>query len=493
MRTLHLALILLLSISPILAFAQNLPIPTISSDLDQDGMDDAWEKRHGLDPTSPVDAWTDWDGDGVANLFEFRLGSAPLDTHSPQVIELTPEQGIDGLRQILEDYSVSDLLYIRIATGTYQPDRPISNARTGIRMLLQGGWNADFTVHDPQQFTTIFSDPQRSGGRLDMKLSDVYSAIIYQHLDFIEMSAPVQFTCREESETYVALHECNIKNTRRSFGGALDFRTADIKSNLKLDLVSCEITQNNANGLEVLIFADNEFAARILNCTIAHNKRSTDNSYTTGYGLNLLFYQFVQQSTPQILIQNSIIQNNARHSINFTAPSGVNLSGFRLESNNIETPLEGLPAIILQTGSNIDEAPSFADTLAGNFSLQANSPGIDQGTSFGLPFSGAAPDMGAYEFNFTPTNRPTPTVNTLTLYPNPVRNLLHIEWDKTTAEDLQLEIFRYDGRLHQKLLSTHVPAGTYTYRWDVTNLARGYYFLRYHDGDQFITRPFFKA
>jgi len=81
----------------------------------------------------------------------------------------------------------------------------------------------------------------------------------------------------------------------------------------------------------------------------------------------------------------------------------------------------------------------------------------------------------------------------LTLYPNPVRNLLHIEWDKTTAEDLQLEIFRYDGRLHQKLLSTHVPAGTYTYRWDVTNLARGYYFLRYHDGDQFITRPFFKA
>jgi len=41
--------------------------------------------------------------------------------------------------------------------------------------------------------------------------------------------------------------------------------------------------------------------------------------------------------------------------------------------------------------------PGFIDWTAGNFRLSPGSPAIDRGTNVGLPFNGAAPDLGAYE------------------------------------------------------------------------------------------------
>ena len=42
-----------------------------AQDSDQDGMPDAWEKKHGLDPGNPVDRNSDRDGDGYTNLEEY--------------------------------------------------------------------------------------------------------------------------------------------------------------------------------------------------------------------------------------------------------------------------------------------------------------------------------------------------------------------------------------------------------------------------------------
>ena len=46
-------------------------------DKDYDGMDDEWEKRYGLDPYNPDDAYADDDGDGLSNLEEYESGTDP--------------------------------------------------------------------------------------------------------------------------------------------------------------------------------------------------------------------------------------------------------------------------------------------------------------------------------------------------------------------------------------------------------------------------------
>jgi hypothetical protein len=59
-----------------------------NSDTDNDGMPDAWEYSHGLNPTLN-DANNDFDGDGATNLQEYQAGTDPNDyynNHAPNLI-----------------------------------------------------------------------------------------------------------------------------------------------------------------------------------------------------------------------------------------------------------------------------------------------------------------------------------------------------------------------------------------------------------------------
>lgn len=53
-----------------------------SKDSDNDGMSDAWEKIHGLDPNDPSDAKNDPDRDGLSNLDEFKQCTSPKSADS---------------------------------------------------------------------------------------------------------------------------------------------------------------------------------------------------------------------------------------------------------------------------------------------------------------------------------------------------------------------------------------------------------------------------
>jgi hypothetical protein len=46
-------------------------------DADADGLPDAWEKKHGLNPNDPTDVSADADSDGYANVEEFLNGTDP--------------------------------------------------------------------------------------------------------------------------------------------------------------------------------------------------------------------------------------------------------------------------------------------------------------------------------------------------------------------------------------------------------------------------------
>ncbi|MDM8536732.1 FG-GAP-like repeat-containing protein [Desulfobacterales bacterium HSG17] len=55
-----------------------------STDSDNDGMPDVWEKEHGLNPDEPEDANADSDQDGISNLDEYINGTDPLKSEDLQ-------------------------------------------------------------------------------------------------------------------------------------------------------------------------------------------------------------------------------------------------------------------------------------------------------------------------------------------------------------------------------------------------------------------------
>ncbi|WP_455392626.1 NosD domain-containing protein [[Eubacterium] cellulosolvens] len=61
--------------------------PGTSNDNDNDGMDDAWELSHGLDPTEPNDGNDDPDNDGLTNLQEYQNNTNPkaMDTDGDNI------------------------------------------------------------------------------------------------------------------------------------------------------------------------------------------------------------------------------------------------------------------------------------------------------------------------------------------------------------------------------------------------------------------------
>jgi hypothetical protein len=53
------------------------PTAPAPADGDRDGMPDAWERSHGLDPASAADAASDGDRDGYTAIEEFLNGTDP--------------------------------------------------------------------------------------------------------------------------------------------------------------------------------------------------------------------------------------------------------------------------------------------------------------------------------------------------------------------------------------------------------------------------------
>jgi hypothetical protein len=73
-------------------------------------------------------------------------------------------------------------------------------------------------------------------------------------------------------------------------------------------------------------------------------------------------------------------------------------------------------------------------------------------------------------------------------YPNPFNPSTTIEFDLPKTSQVTLKVFNILGEEVARLVSEKLPAGSYSYEWDASNLASGIYLYRLQAGDYVETR-----
>jgi len=125
----------------------------------------------------------------------------------------------------------------------------------------------------------------------------------------------------------------------------------------------------------------------------------------TIHNVNRAIYQPYPKGSYSLTINNSTISNC---SIAIDMPTGKTfywvprIAGANNNFWNCATVIRQLPTssyhtIVNEMTGTTGYDPMFVDASAGNLHLQDNSPLIDAGINIGLPFVGAAPDVGAFE------------------------------------------------------------------------------------------------
>ncbi len=104
------------------------------NDTDGDGMTNAWEASHGLNPFSPTDAHGDLDSDGITNLGEFNAGTDPEEEDTdgdgrPDGEDPYPLDPLDGNSRPVadagEDQELDPTVVTLDGSGSHDPDRTL--------------------------------------------------------------------------------------------------------------------------------------------------------------------------------------------------------------------------------------------------------------------------------------------------------------------------------------------------------------------------------
>ena len=101
------------------------------------------------------------------------------------------------------------------------------------------------------------------------------------------------------------------------------------------------------------------------------------------------------------------------------------------------------------------------------------SPAIDAGIDLGLPFTGAAPDLGAFEVGLTTdvkdvndSGSQPENFNLHQNYPNPFNPGTRIVYEIPTQSFVKMRVFDLLGREIIELVSEEKTAGSYVVKWD---------------------------
>ncbi len=135
--------------------------------------------------------------------------------------------------------------------------------------------------------------------------------------------------------------------------------------------------------------------------------------------------------------------------------------------------------------NTLNELPYFVNPNEGDFRLQPSSPLIDRGIfipGFSNNFTGAAPDVGAFEYEVVSTTPTPPTEQRLTVFPNPAEEIVFIQFPSTGGAAL-LQVWNAQGQLVAEQDVANLPTGIQTLRMETSLWPAGVYFLKWQQRD----------
>ena len=457
----------------------------IMQDDDQDGMDDTWESNNGLDASDQSDAWLDLDDDAVINLFEFQLGSDPNDGASPVAINANPAGDLDVMIEALTEPTL-----IRVTSGTYEPDvdyfKGAGIEDAPINVMIQGGWNEDFTVRDTDMHQALFTDTA-SGRILDFFFSTGSSTVIVDGITFTD-GAALFVTTSDSSFAAVSLH--NVRATdyldMGSLVGTINIDTQD-SSAIDFNIIR-SLTANNEGSVFLTATGTSHIDGNVLHTVLTNNLAKDISSFATGFDVVAL-----DEASIAIDITNSVVWGNHLEILggDIRAINDVTVDA----SHSVIGQVSEFPVGNFVAGEMVlDEDPLFADAASGDYHLMPESNLINNGKDVGLPFYGSAPEIGLYEIIESSTSIDDET-NLLTEvftveppFPNPFQTSTSFVLQVQQPTSVVVSVYDILGREVRSFPEVSHAKGQFTYAWDGksnsgSDLPAGIYFVRTHAGD----------
>lgn len=442
-------------------------------DMDDDGMPDNWEALYGFDAANPKDAFGDSDLDGVMNLFEFQLGTAPGDPSSPSVVNVPLGQDLEALLTVADDQTL-----FRLQGGTY-PLTYLSFASPHPRIVIQGGWNATFTERDICEHPTVL-DGQFQTAIFELNAMAGENAVLFDGLT-MRNGAGVFGSIKLrsiDSQAYWGIVDCEIIENAPtgSFGGALYLIHRDT-CQAEVTILNTRITNNNTCGLYNQTVNGAQARWRLFNNSIAFNDdRDTLN---TDIGLGIRAFT-LSSGRLDATMTNTIFWGNDEYDLNFHGFG----DSITIQANRCDIGITTfLSQVFFDAAPDcIGEDPQFVDAENGNLTLTASSPCLDTGLPLGFVFEGSGPDIGATPclLSVSAVNETIPLDQPLLVYPNPTSDFIEVKTNEEVGTAARVSLYDANGRL---LRSAEFENSLH---WDFGDLPAGVYWVQIQgvDGNQ---------
>lgn len=400
-------------------------------DMDDDGMDDEWEVSNGLDPANPKDAWWDLDEDNVLNLFEFQLETEPNNSASPEIIEFHPEDGEATLEDIINS-AENSIKVIRLSEGYYEAT-VLGVYHENFRIMIQGGWNDDFSEYNPSEYKTDWHGIDDEALNLIIPIDNdvitkstvILDGINFSSDEYFSLGGPARVSLNS-GDGSISIFNCTMVGNPY-YGLGLGHKN---QANLvDVFIVNTLIGNNGNGGVYTQVTDDATGHWRIINTTI-------NNPECIQGGVSGLT---AQSGYLEMKLTNSINWGNSGYSFNFYSGNDVSLSS---ENSNYDSVSPGFDITEELNAFNTD--PMFENAAENDWRLSEQSPCIDEGMDVGLAFSGQAPDIGALENNVV-SGVESLVMADVEYFPNPFSENLHIELG-TRYRDLKLVLCNGTGQ-----------------------------------------------